>query len=100
MRRGSPRAVDAAVVTAVTGSEVSTRGLRGMLHRNSVHSATGSGRLRYARLVESEGPPDTASQGAALGETWSYGAVPPVRLGTPAGELAFGSTVDRYVVLD
>jgi eukaryotic-like serine/threonine-protein kinase len=50
--------------------------------------------------VEREGPPETPSQGGALGETWSYGAVPPVRLGTPAGELAFGSTVDRYVVLD
>ena len=50
--------------------------------------------------MEREGPPETPSQGDALGETWSYGAVPPVRLGTPAGELAFGSTVDRYVVLD
>ena len=50
--------------------------------------------------MEREGPPETPSQGGALGETWSYGAVPPVRLGTPAGELAFGSTVDRYVVLD
>ncbi len=50
--------------------------------------------------MEREGPPETPSQGDALGETWSYGALPPVRLGTPAGDLAFGSTVDRYVVLD
>ena len=57
-------------------------------------------RLRYARAVEREGPPETPSHGAALGETWSYGAAPPVGLGTPAGQIASGSTVDRYVVLE